>query len=178
MYEVSKHLHPFFVKRGIWQLTDHMYDMSMSIFYNYLVTVLLNELLRCIVRHGTPVCAVWTAMGLLYKLRIMVKCVWYTGLWIHWFRDFGATIPNGSITIGQTSLVGVGHSRSDSIVPLMLYTVCYTMAGALALYYRSLRTAPTLLRMDNISGRPYMGVMTYKTLAFSTLKHLGNYCWF
>jgi hypothetical protein len=25
----------------------------------------------------------------------MVKCVCYTGLWIHWFCDFGATIPNG-----------------------------------------------------------------------------------
>jgi hypothetical protein len=56
--EVSKHLHPFFVKRGICQLTDHAYDMSMSIFYNYLVTMLLNKLLRCIVRHGTSVRAV------------------------------------------------------------------------------------------------------------------------
>jgi hypothetical protein len=53
--EVSKHLHPFFVKRGICQLTDHAYDMSMSIFHNYLVTVLLNKLLRCIIRHSTPV---------------------------------------------------------------------------------------------------------------------------
>jgi hypothetical protein len=56
--EVSKHLHPFYVKRGICQLTDHAYDMSMSVFCNYLVTVILNKLLRCIVRHGMPVCAV------------------------------------------------------------------------------------------------------------------------
>jgi hypothetical protein len=90
----------------------------------------------------------------------MVKCVRYTGLRIH--RDLDATIPNGSVTIGWTSLVGVGHSRSDSIVPLMLRTVCYAMVGALILYYRSLRTTSTLLRRGNISGRPYMRVMTYK----------------
>jgi hypothetical protein len=53
--------------------------------------------------------------------------------------------------------------------------VCYAMAGALALYYRSLRIAPTLLRRGNISGRPCVGVMTYNALAFSALKHLGNY---
>jgi hypothetical protein len=52
------------------------------------------------------------------------------------------------------------------------------MAGALALYYRSLGTAPTLLRMGNISSRPYMGVMTYNALAISALKYLGNYRWF
>jgi hypothetical protein len=39
--------------------------------------VLLNELLRCIVRYGMPVCAIGTAIGLLYKLHIMVKCVRY-----------------------------------------------------------------------------------------------------
>jgi hypothetical protein len=39
--EVSKHLHPFYVKRGICHLTDHKYDMSMPTFCNYLVTVLL-----------------------------------------------------------------------------------------------------------------------------------------
>jgi hypothetical protein len=57
--------------------------------------------------------------------------------------------------IGQTSLVGVGHSRSDSIVPLMLRTVCYAIVGALALCYRSLGTSPIMLRMSNISGKPY-----------------------
>jgi hypothetical protein len=41
MCEVSRHLHHFYVKRRICQLTDHEYDMSMLIFYNYLVTVLL-----------------------------------------------------------------------------------------------------------------------------------------
>jgi hypothetical protein len=51
----------------------------------------------------------------------------YTGLWIHWFRDPGATIPNGSVTIGQTSLVGMGYSKSDSIMPLMFRMVCCAM---------------------------------------------------
>ena len=83
MREVSKHLQLFLRRRGICQLTDHAYDMSMSILYNYSVTMLLNELLRRIVRHGTPVCVVVIAMGLLYRLHIMVKRVYYAGLWIH-----------------------------------------------------------------------------------------------
>jgi hypothetical protein len=58
MCKVSRHLHPFYVKRGICQLTYHESDMSMPIFCNYLVTVLLIKLLRCIVRHGTLVRAV------------------------------------------------------------------------------------------------------------------------
>jgi hypothetical protein len=115
------------------------------------------------------------AMDLLYKLRIMVKCVCYMGLWIHWCHDLDATIPNGSVTIGRTSLVGVDHSRLDSIMPLMLRMVCYAMVGTLALYYRSLGIASTLLRRGNNLGRPYMGVMTYKALDFFALKQLGNY---
>ena len=94
-------------------------------------------------------------MGLLYMLALWSK-VCYTRLWIHWFRDYDATIPIGAITIERTSLVSVGHSRSDPIVPLMLLTVCFrAMAGALALYYRSLGTASTLLRKGKILGRPY-----------------------
>jgi hypothetical protein len=58
VHEVSRHLHPFYVKREICQLTDHEYNMSMPTFYNYSVTALLIKLLRCIVRHGTSVCAV------------------------------------------------------------------------------------------------------------------------
>jgi hypothetical protein len=41
VHEVSRHLHYFYVKHGICQLTDHEYDMSMATFCNYLVTVLL-----------------------------------------------------------------------------------------------------------------------------------------
>jgi hypothetical protein len=93
-------------------------------------------------------------------------------MWIHWFRDLHATIHNGSVTTGWTSLIGVGHWGSDSIMPLMLHTVCCTIAGALALYYRSLGTTSTPLRRDNISGRPCIGVMTYNALVFL---HQNNY---
>jgi hypothetical protein len=58
MRKVSRHLHPFYIKSGIYQLIDHAYDISMSIFCNYSVTVILNKLSRCIVRHDTLVCAV------------------------------------------------------------------------------------------------------------------------
>jgi hypothetical protein len=75
--------------------------------------------------------------GLTINVSFMVNCVCYTGLWIHWFRDLGTTIPNGSLTTGRTSLVGVGHLRSNLIVPLMLCKVRCAMAGALTLYYRS-----------------------------------------
>jgi hypothetical protein len=101
-------------------------------------------------------------MGLLYKLRIMIKCVCYTELWIHWLHNLDATIPNGSVTTGRTSLVGVGLSRPDLIVSLMLLTVCYAIVGAPTLYYRSLETASTLLRIDNISGKSCIRVITYK----------------
>jgi hypothetical protein len=84
----------------------------------------------------------------------------YMGLWIHWFRDLGATILNGSVTIEQTSLVGVGDSKLDSIVPLMLHTVCYAMVEALTLSYTSLGTASILLRRGNISNRPYCLTIT------------------
>ena len=77
MRKVSKHLQLFLCKRGICQLTDHRYDMNMFIFCNYLVTMLLNKLLRCIIKHGTPIHAVIIAMGLLYRLHIMVKSVLY-----------------------------------------------------------------------------------------------------
>jgi hypothetical protein len=56
--EVSRHLHPFYVKHRICQLIDHEYDMSMPTFYNYSIIALLIKLLRCIVRHGTSVRAV------------------------------------------------------------------------------------------------------------------------
>jgi hypothetical protein len=45
------------------------------------------------------------------------------------------------------------------------------MTGALALYNKSLGTVPTLLRRDNITGRPCMKVMTYNALAFIALKN-------
>jgi hypothetical protein len=79
----------------------------------------------------------------------------YTGLWINWFRDHNTTISNDSVTVGRTSLVDVDHSRSDSIVPPMLRTICCAIAGTLTLYYKSLGTTPILLKMYNISGKLY-----------------------
>ena len=91
---------------------------------------------------------------LIIHVSFMVKSVLYRAL-DPIVRDHDATIPNGTVTIGRTSLVGVGHSGSDPIVPPVLRTKCFhAMAGALALYYRSLRTASTLLRNGEISGRP------------------------
>jgi hypothetical protein len=59
MRKVSRHLHPFYVKRGICQLNDHAYDISMSIFCNYSVTVILNKLSKFIVSgmnsHGLTI---------------------------------------------------------------------------------------------------------------------------
>jgi hypothetical protein len=64
--------------------------------------------------------------GLTIHVSFIVKCMCYTRLWIYWFRDHGATITNSLVTIGRTSLVGVGHLCSYSIVPLMLrITVVY-----------------------------------------------------
>jgi hypothetical protein len=48
------------------------------------------------------------------------------------------------------------------------------MARAPTLYYKSLGTVPTLLKMDKISVRPYVRVTTYKTLVSLALKYLGD----
>jgi hypothetical protein len=42
--EVSRYLHPFYIKREICQLTEHEYDMSMPTIRNYSVTALLIKL--------------------------------------------------------------------------------------------------------------------------------------
>jgi hypothetical protein len=61
----------------------------------------------------------------------------------------------------------MGHSRLDSVGLLVLWTVAYiNCVWTSILYYKSLGIAPTLLKMSNILGRPYMIVMTYKTLVF------------
>jgi hypothetical protein len=55
-----------------------------------------------------------------------------------------------------------GHYRTDVIsgvgldrVASVTYGMFCAIAGALALYYRSLGTASTQLRKGNISSRPY-----------------------
>jgi hypothetical protein len=47
---------------------------------------------------------------------------------------------------------GMGHSKSDSVVLLVLRTLYCAMVRAPALYYRSLGTASILLIMSNILG--------------------------
>jgi hypothetical protein len=84
--------------------------------------------------------------GLTIHVSFMVKYVRCVRAIDPLVSDLDATIPNSLVTTRWTSLVGVDHSGSDPIVPLMLYTIRYAMAGALVLYYRSLRTASTLLR--------------------------------
>jgi hypothetical protein len=99
----------------------------------------------------TDTCGI-IAMGLLYRLTLGSNvCV-----------GFGS---NGFVTKMQPFPIdshymtditnGVGHPRSNSVMPLVLHTVCCTVTGAPALYYRSLGTASILLRMSNISSRPY-----------------------
>jgi hypothetical protein len=77
----------------------------------------------------TDMCGIM-AMGLLYKLI----------LWSNVCVGFGS---NGFVTKMQSFsmdghyrmdvISGVGHLRSDLVVPLMLRTVCCAMAGASAL---------------------------------------------
>ena len=65
-------------------------------------------------------------------VNFMVKYVCCMGLLIHWFHDHSVTIPNGSVTIERTSLVGVSFQRLDSVMLLMLCTIYSAMARALA----------------------------------------------
>ena len=108
---------------------------------------------NCIVRYGTPIRAVVMAMGLLYRLALWSVCVW------EGFRSNDSWPMMQSFPMDghyRTNVIsGVGHSRSDLVMTLVLRTICFcAMAGAPALYYRSLGTASTLLRRGNISGRP------------------------
>jgi hypothetical protein len=93
-------------------------------------------------------------MGLLYILALWSnKCV------IRGFGSIGFVTTVQPFPMVRSLYDDViswwGHSGLDLIVSLMLRTVCYAMAGALALYYRSLGITSTLLRMGNISGRIY-----------------------
>ena len=60
----------------------------------------------------------------------------------------------------------VGHPRSDLIGLLVLWTVPYNGQGT---DIRLLGIVSSLLRHNNISSRPYIIVMTYKTLFFFAL---------
>jgi hypothetical protein len=54
--------------------------------------VSVNKIIMRLVKHGTPVCVVVMAMGLLYGLTLWSMCVCVCGgggggLWIQWFCD-------------------------------------------------------------------------------------------
>jgi hypothetical protein len=95
------------------------------------------------------------AMDLSYGLALWSMCVCGRG-------GFGS---NDFVTKIQSFLMdghyrtdvisSVGYLRSDSIVPLVLHTVCCAIAKAPTLYYMPLEIASTLLRMSNISNRLY-----------------------
>ena len=92
------------------------------------------------------------AMGLLYGLTLWSNvCVGFGS------NDFVAKTQSFSMDGHyRTDIIsGMSHPRSDSVMPLVLRTVCCAMAGVPAFYYKSLETALTLLKMRNISGRPY-----------------------
>jgi hypothetical protein len=92
-------------------------------------------------------------MGLLYGLTLWFVCV------RGGFGSNSFVIKTQSFPMDghyRTKVInGVGHPRSDSIVLLVLRTVCCAMVGAMALYYMSLGIASNLLRMGNILDRPY-----------------------
>jgi hypothetical protein len=85
------------------------------------------------------------AINLLCGLALWLMCVWGGG---GGFRSDGFVIKMQSFPMDghfRTYVIsGLGHSRSDSVVPLVLRSVCCAMARTLALYYRSLRTASSL----------------------------------
>jgi hypothetical protein len=103
------------------------------------------------------------AMSLLYKINDMVKCVCYMNLESNDCFVTGATLKGCYYKMYIIS--GVGHLMPDLIVLLLLWMIAFSIQGTV-LYYRSLETAATLLRRNNISGKPYMKVMAYKALAF------------
>jgi hypothetical protein len=103
----------------------------------------------------TDMCGIM-AMDLLYGLALWSMCVYLGG---------GGFQSNDFLTKMQPFpldghymmdvINSVGHPRSNLVILLVLRTICCTMVRALALYYRSLKTVSILLRICNISGRPY-----------------------
>jgi hypothetical protein len=69
--------------------------------------------------NGTPVCAVQWLWVFIY-VSFMVKCVLYRP-WIQWLFVAGAALMGGHYRMNIIS--GVGHPRSDSVVPLVFCMV-------------------------------------------------------
>jgi hypothetical protein len=84
-------------------------------------------------------------MSLLYGLALWSMCVWGGGFGSNAFMTkMQSFLMDGHYRIDVIS--GVGHLRSDSVVPLVLHAICCEMTGIPVLYYRSLGTASTLLK--------------------------------
>ena len=89
--------------------------------------------------------------GLTIYVKFIVKCVCYMSLGSNGCFMAGTALMDGHYRMYIIS--GVGHPKSDLIVLLVLCMVAYNIFRALVLYYRSLRTVSTLLRVCNISGK-------------------------
>ena len=67
------------------------------------------------------------ALGLLYRLNDMVKCVHYMGLRSNGYFVISAALMGNYY---RTYIIsGVGHPRLSSVVPLVLWTVVYNIQG-------------------------------------------------
>jgi hypothetical protein len=100
----------------------------------------------------TGTCSIM-AKSLQYELSVWSLCVW-GGFGFNSFVTKMQPFPmDGDYRIDVIS--GVGYPRLDSVLLLVLRMVCCAMARTLRLYYRFFETTSTLLRMGNISGRPY-----------------------
>jgi hypothetical protein len=82
--------------------------------------------MHCMTRY-TSTCGIM-AMGLLYRLDDMVKCVCYMGLGSNGCFMAGVALMGGHYRMDIIS--SVGHPRSDLVVPLVLCTVVYNIQGS------------------------------------------------
>ena len=66
-------------------------------------------------------------MSLLYRFNVIVKCVCYMSLGFSGCFVTVATITGGHY---KTYIIsGVGHLRSDLVVPLLLWAIAYNIRG-------------------------------------------------
>jgi hypothetical protein len=85
------------------------------------------------------------------------------GPWIQWLFVIDVALMGGH---NKMDIIrGVGHLRSDSIVPLVLCMVKYNIWGT-DVVLQVHRNSTNPIENDNISSRLYMRVITYKTLVF------------
>jgi hypothetical protein len=144
--------------------------MSMPTFtITWLLSYKLIVKMHCMTWY-TGTCGI-TVMGLPYRLNDIVKCVCYMGIGSNGCFVTGTALTNDHYKTGIIN--SVGHLKSDSVVLLILCTVAYNIWGtSVVLQVPWDSVNPT--EEGNISGRPYMRVMTYKELCFYALKYLSD----